>query len=126
MTKPYAVWICCVFDRPHVSEIRTKTLESLIEHAFKNKLRQIPWQRFTWVGDFCTFTSAFSNIFNHKRPHARNRIRYAFKSFHSRDGFRDTCGIKNQTATKCLRIQMNPDTVCKVVQRHLFLNAENI
>ena len=97
------------------SEFDTEMLESLIEHALMNKLRRLLWQRSTWIGDVHTFTSSFSNVYGHMRPHVSGFVAFSLKSFHSGDRFQKfavtVCVFvgyvwtESVTAIKCLRIQ---------------------
>ena len=80
VTKLYAstrIRICCVFDRPHISEFDTRMFESLIEHALINKLRRLPWQRSKWVADFRTFTSSFSKVCCCRRPYVTGFVAFS-------------------------------------------------
>ena len=84
------------------SEFDIKIFESFIEHAV------IPWQRFTWVGDFRTFTSSFSKRSGYMRQHVTRFVAFSkvstlesvFKSLRLRCAFRriraDESRIRNK------------------------------
>lgn len=113
-----------VFDHPHVCEFDTKTFETLIEHALINKLRQLPWQRWTCVGNFRSFTSSFWNVTSvHVRLQKFPTLENVVKNLWLQCAFSPSGYVWTQavTAKKCQRIQTKPDTYGRVLR---FLPAE--
>ena len=93
---------------------------AVINHL-DNAMLRVTWlYTLEWVDiNFHRFTSSFSNRCGYSTS-TRIRIRCVFKSFHSGDRFQkfavtvcvfaEYVWTLSVTATKCLRIQTNPDT----------------
>ncbi len=93
---------------------------AVINHLLDNSTFRVTCYTSEWVDiNFHRFTSSFSNRCGYSAS-TRIRTRCVFKSFHSGDRFQKfavtVCVFAgcvwtlSVTATKCLRIQTNPDT----------------